>query len=103
MIVPIGGRPYDENKYVIPYLWSESEDEINDLLAAPEDFSDVWDPRDYEGEIAPALASSMNHKIRIKVGYLSHGRSNLEIASNLVRILAPPYDLPDTSPLPCPV
>jgi hypothetical protein len=61
-------RPYGENKYVIPYLGSGSENTINDLLAAPEDFSDVWDRKDYEGEITPALVSSMSYKIRIKVG-----------------------------------
>ena len=96
-------RPYGENKYVIPYLGSGSEDGIIDLFATPEDLSDVRDGKDYEGEIAPAFVTSMSHEIRMKVGDLSHGRSNLEIASNLVRILAPPYDLPDTSPLPCPV
>jgi hypothetical protein len=53
---------------VIPYLGSGSENTINDLLAAPEDFSDVWDRKDYEGEITPALVSSMSYKIRIKVG-----------------------------------
>ena len=52
---------------------------MNDLLAAPEDLSDVRDRKDYEGEIAPAFVSSMSHKIRIKVGYLSHGSSSLAL------------------------
>jgi hypothetical protein len=57
-------RLYGENKYVIPYLGSRSEDKVNDLLAAPEGLSDARDRKGYEGEIAPALVSSMSHKIR---------------------------------------
>jgi len=49
-------------KISIEYL--RAEDGINDLLAAPEGLLGVRDRKDYGGEIAPALASSMSHEIR---------------------------------------
>ena len=64
-------------KTSIQYL--RGEDGINDLLAAPEGLLDVRDRKDHGGEIAPAFVSSMSHEIRMKVGYLSHGRSNLAL------------------------
>jgi hypothetical protein len=77
-------RPYCDNKYLIPYLGSGSEDGINDLLATPEDLSDVRDGKDYEGEIAPAFVTSMRHEIRMQVGYSNQGSSSLAITSRFI-------------------